>query len=38
MGMFSVIKTSSKILPLSYSFVDICLQDWSPSVSPSTPI
>ena len=31
MGMFTyVIKSSSKILPLSYPFVDICLQDWSP--------
>ena len=30
MGMFTyVIKISSKILPLSYPFVDICLQDWS---------
>ena len=31
MGMFTyVIKISSKILPLSYPFVEICLQDWSP--------
>ena len=31
MGMFTyVIKSSSKILPLSCPFVDICLQDWSP--------
>ena len=31
MGMFTyVIKISSKILPLSYPFVDISLQDWSP--------
>ena len=31
MGMFTyVIKMSSKISPLSYPFVDICLQDWSP--------
>ena len=30
MGMFTyVIKISSKILPLSFPFVDICLQDWS---------
>ena len=30
-GMFTyVIKISSKILPLFYPFVDICLQDWSP--------
>ena len=29
MGMFTyVIKISSKILPLSYPFVDICLQNW----------
>ena len=32
MGMFTchVIKIASKILPLSYSFVDICLQIWRP--------
>ena len=31
MGMFTyVIKISSKILPLSCPFVDICLQDWGP--------
>ena len=31
MGMLTyVIKISSKILPFSYPFVDICLQDWSP--------
>ena len=31
MEMFTyVIKISSKILPLSYPFVDISLQDWSP--------
>ena len=31
MGMFTyVIKISSKIIPFPYSFVDICLQDWSP--------
>ena len=31
MGMFTyVIKISSKILPLSYPCVDICLKDWSP--------
>ena len=31
MEMFTyVIKISSKILPLSYPFVDIFLQDWSP--------
>ena len=24
-----VIKVSSKILPLSYPLVDVCLQDWS---------
>ena len=30
MGMFTyVIKISSKILPLSCPFVDICLPDWS---------
>ena len=29
-GMFTyVIKISTKIFPLSYLFVDICLQDWS---------
>ena len=32
MGMFTyhVIKTSSKILPLSYPFVDICCRNWRP--------
>ena len=31
MEMFTcVIKISSKILPLSYPFVDISLEDWSP--------
>ena len=32
MGMFAyhVIKTSSKILPLCYPFVDICCQNWRP--------
>ena len=31
MGMFTyLIKIYSKIHPLSYLFVDICLQDWSP--------
>ena len=32
MGMFTyhVIKISSKILPLSYLFVDVCLQNWRP--------
>ena len=31
MGMSTyVIKSSSKILPLSFLFVDIYLQDWSP--------
>ena len=32
MGMFTchVIKISSKILPLSNPFVDICLQNWRP--------
>ena len=31
MGMFTyAIKISSKIPPLFYLFVDICLQDWSP--------
>ena len=31
MGMFTyVIKISSKILPLSCPFVNICLQDWGP--------
>ena len=30
MGILTyVIKISSKILPFSYPFVDICLQDWS---------
>ena len=46
MGMFTyVIKISSKILPLSYPFVDICLQDRSSlcadvylPMAPSTPI
>ena len=29
-GMFTyVIKISSKILPLSCPFLDVCLQDWS---------
>ena len=31
MKMFTyVIKVSSKILPFSYPFVEVCLQDWSP--------
>ena len=31
MGMFTyLVKIYSKIHPLSYLFVDICLQDWSP--------
>ena len=32
MGIFTyhAIKISSKILPLSYPFVDICLQNWRP--------
>ena len=31
MEMFTyVIQISSKILPFSYSFVDISLEDWSP--------
>ena len=32
MGMFTyqVIKIFSKILPLSYIFVEICLQNWRP--------
>ena len=45
MFTYHVIKISSKILPLSYPFVDICLQDRSSlcadvylPMAPSTPI